>query len=98
MKRNTLATLIMCSVFAGLSPAAFALEPGIMTRCYGLSDGKSWVVTDGDFSFESCKAKVIKCTGDANARVFYETPNPVLVQAPLKLCPAGLSAAETSAN
>jgi hypothetical protein len=85
MNQKRTMALAVCLI-AGFSTGASAADGGILTRCHGESSGQRWAITDGNFSFEVCKARVIDCTGNANATVHYENMGPVLVPYPVKTC------------
>lgn len=96
MKITALMFIAVCSA-ASFMPAAMAADGGFMTRCHGESGGKRWAVVGGDFSHEACKARVIDCTGNANAVVHYENMGPVLVPYPATSCVPRLSGRPASA-
>lgn len=81
--------LVGTGVTMALGTALHANAQGVWTQCWGISGGINWVITDGSFSFEVCKARVIDCTGNPNATVKYES-RPVVIPTPLKTCTSRL--------
>ena len=88
---------VVACLLACMTSKVSAADGGFMTRCHGESGGARWAITDGDFSFEACKARVIDCTGNANAVVHYENMGPVLVPYPAKSCTVKFPGAAASA-
>lgn len=58
-----------------------------VTKCWAESNGKIYVIANGQISVEQCHKLAIKCTGDPNVTSHYNT-NPVTILKDFEYCRA----------
>lgn len=78
--------LLIASAYFGEAKAQ-----GLMTQCWAVSKGTTWVIPHGRYSSDICRKLAVACTGDQNVMAWHSTMEkmviaPIYPQPPLRTC------------